>query len=102
MQSTQSTGLGDDDVNHPSKTRVARGPTSIAVKYAPLSDWFAMSGMKRTATYEALGRGDLRAIKFNGRTLMDVEHGLAYMARLPEAEITTGRRKRAHHRGAAR
>jgi hypothetical protein len=99
--SINSAGFGDDEVLA-SRPANVRGPSGVAAKYAPLSDWFIISGMKRTATYEALGRGDLRAIKFNGRTLMDVEHGLAYMARLPEAKITTGRRKHAHHRGAAR
>jgi hypothetical protein len=49
--------------------------------------------MRRTATYEAIGRGDLRAVKLNGRTLIDVEHGLAYLASLPEAKITTGQRQ---------
>jgi hypothetical protein len=49
--------------------------------------------MRRTATYEALGRGDLRAVKLNNRTLIDVEHGLAWLASLPAAEITTGRRR---------
>jgi hypothetical protein len=98
VQSIQSTGLGDDEVAHPLKIRAARGPPSIAIKYAPLSVWFVISGMRRTGTYEAIGRGDLRAIKLNGRTLIDVEHGLAYMARLPEAQITTGRRKHAQDR----
>jgi hypothetical protein len=55
-----------------------------------MQDWFHISGMRRTATYEALGRGDLRAIKLNGRTLIDVPHGLAYLAQLPAAVITTG------------
>jgi hypothetical protein len=63
---------------------------SLPIQYAPMPDWFRISGMRRTATYEALGRGDLRAIKLNGRTLIDVPHGLAYLAQLPEAVITTG------------
>jgi len=70
----------------------SRGPPGIPIKYAPLPEWFIISGMWRTATYEALGRGDLRAVKLNNRTLIDVEHGLAWLASLPAAEITTGRR----------
>jgi hypothetical protein len=50
--------------------------------------------MGRTATYEALGAGKLRAIKLGTRTLIDVEHGLAYLATLPAALITTGRYRR--------
>ena len=63
---------------------------NLPIQYAPMPDWFRISGMRRTATYEALGRGNLRAVKLNGRTLIDVPHGLAYLARLPEAVITTG------------
>jgi hypothetical protein len=83
---------------------IARWAPNVPIKYAPLPDWFAISGMRRTATYEAIGRGDLRAVKLNGRTLIDVEHGLAYFASLPEAKITTGRRRSADRgtAGAAR
>src|SRR5215467_9406838 len=63
---------------------------NLPIQYAPMPDWFRISGIRRTATYEALGRGDLRAVKLNGRTLIDVPHGLAYLAQLPEAVITTG------------
>jgi hypothetical protein len=65
---------------------------SIPIKFAPLSDWFLISGMRRSTTYEALGRGDLRAVKLGGRTLIDVEHGLTWLSTLPVAQITTGRR----------
>ena len=44
-------------------------------KFAPLPHWCAISGMSRTATYNALGRGDLKAIKVGTRTLLDVEAG---------------------------
>lgn len=67
---------------------------SIPVKYAPIPDWCAISGMSRSTTYEALGRGDLRAIKLGVRTLIDVEHGLAWLASMPAAEISTGRNRR--------
>ena len=70
------------------------GPDDDKIKYAPLRDWFVISGMRRTATYEALGRGDLRAKKLNNRLLINVPHGLAYIDSLPEAKITTGRSKR--------
>jgi hypothetical protein len=50
--------------------------------------------MGRSSTYEALGRGDLKAIKLGVRTLIDVEHGLAWLASMPAAEITTGRSRR--------
>jgi hypothetical protein len=56
-------------------------------KYAPLQTWCAISGMSRTATYNALGRGDLTAIKLGARTLLDVEAGLAWLRSLPPAQI---------------
>jgi hypothetical protein len=56
-------------------------------KFAPLPHWCALSGMSRTATYNALGRGDLRAIKIGTRTLLDVDAGLAWLRSLPPAQI---------------
>jgi hypothetical protein len=56
-------------------------------KFAPLPQWCALSGMSRTATYNALGRGDLRAIKVGTRTLLDVDAGLAWLRSLPPAQI---------------
>jgi hypothetical protein len=43
--------------------------------------------MRRSATYNALGRGDLKAIKVGARTLIDVEAGLAWLRSLPPAQI---------------
>ena len=56
-------------------------------KFAPLPQWCAISGMSRTATYNALGRGDLKAIKLGTRTLLDVEAGVAWLRSLPAAQI---------------
>jgi hypothetical protein len=47
--------------------------------------------MSRTATYNALGRGDLEAVKLGGRTLLDVEVGLAWLRSLPPAQIRAPR-----------
>jgi hypothetical protein len=66
---------------------------SITPRYARISDWCVMSGMGRSLTYEALGRGNLKAIKLGTRTLIDVAHGLAWLASMPAAEITTGRKR---------
>lgn len=60
-------------------------------KYAPLPGWCALSGMSRTASYNALGRGDLKAIKVGSRTLIDVEAGLAWLRSLPAAQIRAPR-----------
>ena len=66
--------------------------TTVTPRFGPISVWTATSGMSRTGTYEALGDGRLRAVKLNSKTLVDFEHGLAYLASLPAAKITTGRR----------
>jgi|tagenome__1003787_1003787.scaffolds.fasta_scaffold20608460_1 hypothetical protein len=60
-------------------------------KFAPLPQWCAISGMSRTASYNALGRGDLKAIKVGNRTLIDVEAGLDWMRSLPPAQIRAPR-----------
>jgi hypothetical protein len=74
----------------------------ITPRYAPITDWCAISGMRRSSVYEALGRGVLRAIKLGTRTLIDVEHGLAWLASMPAAEITTGRSRSLRPREATR
>ena len=56
-------------------------------KFAALPQWCALSGMSRTATYNALGRGDLKAVKVGSRTLLDVDAGLAWLRSQPLAQI---------------
>lgn len=55
--------------------------------YAPVAGWSRISGMGRSTIYEALSRGDLRAIKLGTRTLIDVGHGLAFLDSRPVAAI---------------
>ena len=54
---------------------------------ATIGGWCALSGMSRSGTYEALGRGDLQAVKLGTRVLIDVPHGLAWLDGLPPAAI---------------
>jgi len=56
-------------------------------KFATIPHWCAMSGMSRTATYYALGRGDLKAIKVGARTLIDIDTGLDWLRSQPAAQI---------------
>jgi len=70
----------------------------ISPAYASIVDWCRLTGMGRSTTYEALGRGDLQAIKLGTRTLIDVAHGLAWLATLPVASVRlhgASRRKQA-------
>lgn len=66
--------------------------TTIETKTLPafvsIADWLHVSGMGRTSTYHALSRGDLRAHKIGSRTLIDVQHGLAWMRSQPLAAIS--------------
>ena len=77
--SIHSTGLGKDERPRP--------------KYCSIAGWSAISGMSRSTIYERLARGDLRAIKLGARTLIDVEHGLAWLDSMPVAAITTGQHR---------
>lgn len=61
-------------------------------KYASIAGWNELTSMGRTSTYNALGRGDLKAIKVGARVLIDVEAGLAWLAQRPPAAINVGRR----------
>jgi hypothetical protein len=48
----------------------------------------AILGMKRSKMYEALGRGELTAVKDGPRTLITVESIREYQARRPVAKFT--------------
>jgi hypothetical protein len=61
--------------------------TETIPHFARIEDWCRLSGMSRTATYEALGRQQLRAVKLGNRTLLDVEHGLSWLRSQPAAII---------------
>ena len=62
--------------------------------YAKIPVWCDLSGMGRSSTYEAIGRGDLRAVKLGVSTLIDVPHGLAWLDSLPAATIRPHGKKR--------
>jgi hypothetical protein len=52
-------------------------------KYMSISDWTHFAGMGTTSIYAALASGDLKAIKVGRKTLIDVEHGLAWLSERP-------------------
>lgn len=60
---------------------------NIPIKYATVLEWVRISGMARTATYEGIARGNLRAKKLGRKTLIDVEHGLTWIDSLPALQI---------------
>jgi hypothetical protein len=56
-------------------------------KFAPINRWCLISGMGRTQSYQALAAKHLRGKKVGSRLLIDVEHGLAWLRSLPDADI---------------
>lgn len=55
--------------------------------FVTVDGWLNISGMGRRATYDAIGLGHLCAVKRGSRTLIDVDHGLAWLRSLPPARI---------------
>lgn len=66
--------------------------TTQRPKYATVDNWTALSGLGRSSTYYLLAQQKLRAIKAGRRTLIDVDHGLAWLAAQPIANITCKRK----------
>ncbi len=58
-------------------------------KFTTIKGWVELTGMSRSGTYAALSRQNLRAVKQGDKTLIDVEHGLAWLASLPAATFRT-------------
>jgi hypothetical protein len=56
-------------------------------EFAPIDRWCEISGMGRTATYQALAADHLRARKVGARVLIDVPHGLRWLRSLPAANV---------------
>lgn len=78
--------------NHPtagSKAELFVSTSQISSNPActTIPDWCALTGTGRSATYEASGRGDLRAIKLGARAMVDGAHGLAWLGGLPVAIV---------------
>ncbi len=69
--------------------------SSFIPQFATINDWCAISGMGRTATYDEIGRGNLKAVKVGDRTLIDVPHGLDYLRSRPAAQIRAPRQRSA-------
>lgn len=63
--------------------------------FASYDTWTTISGINRTTTYDLLSRGELRAVKVGTRVLIDVAHGLAWIAAQPRAELNCARKQAA-------
>lgn len=58
-------------------------------KYAPIPRACYITGLGRSTIYKLAGDGALRLVKAGGRTLVDIDAALKYMATLPVATIAT-------------
>jgi excisionase family DNA binding protein len=57
-----------------------------------IADATKISGLGRTTIYEAIGAGRLEAVKAGNRTLIVAASLRSFLANLPAANITTGRK----------
>jgi hypothetical protein len=62
-------------------------------RYAPIPRACDILGIARTKLYHYAGQGLIRIVKAGGRSLVDIEQALAWMATLPAAEIAPQTRK---------
>jgi excisionase family DNA binding protein len=58
-------------------------PDSLPKKFVFINQAVSVSGLSRTHIYEALNRGDLKAVKAGRRTLIPYDDLMAYLASLP-------------------
>jgi excisionase family DNA binding protein len=74
-------------------------PISITTvpRYAPVSAACDYLGFRRSKLYELAGAGVIRIVKVGGRSLVDMEYALAWMATLPAAAIAPPHKASASH-----
>ncbi len=66
---------------------IEAGASSLP-RYAPIPKACQITGLGRSTIYKLAGEGTLRLIKAGGRTLVDLDHALAWMETLPTAAIS--------------
>jgi hypothetical protein len=62
-------------------------------RYVPIPKACDLLGIGRTKLYEYAGDGLIRVVKAGGRSLVDIEQALGWMATLPTAAIAPQHRK---------
>lgn len=65
--------------------------TTTSPRYAPIPRAIEITGLGRSTIYKLAGQGKLRLVKAGGRTLVDMEHAMHWMATLPVANIAPAR-----------
>jgi len=62
-------------------------------RYAAIPKACDLLGIGRTKLYDYAGRGLIRIVKAGGRSLVDIDQALGWMATLPTADIAPQTRK---------
>ena len=73
--------------------RALSGARTVVPQYATMANWCVISGLGRSVSYELLSAGTLRGKKVGARLLIDVPHGLAAIAAMPDAVIKVAARR---------
>ncbi len=68
--------------------------------YESIASWCQRTGMSPAAVYVKLQSGDLAAIKFGRKTLIDVQAGLAWLGAQPRWKPSTPVQKSPRHKSA--
>ena len=58
-------------------------------RYSPIPQACQILGFQRSKMYELAGLGAIRIVKVGGRSLVDIEHAIHWMATLPLANIAS-------------
>lgn len=61
--------------------------TSVARLSYSIVELAELIGVSRSSVYSAIGRGELRALKFGQRTVIPMDEAQRFMASLPPARI---------------
>ncbi len=70
-------------------------PHSIRPKYGPLPVACAITGLGRTKIYELAGKGCFKLVKAGGRTLVDIDSALEWLALQPAPTLRAPKEKKA-------
>jgi excisionase family DNA binding protein len=61
--------------------------------FATIAEASRLIGLQRTSIYKLAGAGSLRLVRAGGRSLVDIEHALAWLRSQPDAEISAPRKR---------
>lgn len=84
--------MGTNEVTN--TTATAQSVVAIDPLLVPVKQACATIGRSQSALYELLGRGEIEAVKSDGRTLIRFQSLLSYADRLPKATFAPPRQRK--------